>query len=105
MHAEDYNPETILIIVLLIFILAFIGGCALPQPEPIVIERACAFAELNPKSKLPPVDFIKPDEGCAHYRCLDEKNALLLKEREVLLRYDSNYARELYLETKERCTK
>ena len=75
------------------------------RPEPVVIERACPFAELNPKSKLPKVRFVQPEEGCPYYRCLDEENAENLKQREIRLREDSNYARKLYEDTKGRCSK
>lgn len=102
MHAEDYSPETTVVIAILIFILAFLGGCATPHPEPVIIERKCSFAELRDKSELPAVEFIRPPE-CPYYRCLDKENAKLLQAREAALRGDSNYARMLYLDTKRRC--
>lgn len=79
--------------------LFFVAGCF--AKPPVVIERSCHFVGPKPKSKLPPVKFAK--EGCPYYRCLDEENAEKMKQREIRLRGDSNYMRELYLKTKERC--
>ncbi len=78
--------------------------CCMPlPPEPVVIERKCAFPELRRKPVLPPVLFVQPDEECTAFRCVDEQNAELLKQREILLREDSNYVRGVYEGVKEIC--
>lgn len=95
------DPKTAFILCVLAIALAVISlGCGTKVVE---LEVRCAFAELEPPPELPAVRFFPPSGGCLFFRCIDEKNARLLQEREALLRGDSRYVREVYEEAKARC--
>ena len=80
-------------------------GCAsLGTPIPTIVTKKCVLPDLAPKKTLPKVSFIKGG-NCLYFRCLDEANAKLLQERELVLIEDVNYVRDLYDAMKKECAK
>ena len=64
-----------------------------PAPAP----QHCAhfaFAEPDPKPRLPVVDLVT--DGCNFYACLDEKNGEKMATKVQMLIDDDNYMRDFY---------
>ena len=89
--------------IMLIIAAIFLTGClGASVPEPIVIERTCAFAELREKPDLPEIEWVAAGE-CPAYRCLDKENYEKLKVRSSTVKTYANYVIKVYNDARERC--
>lgn len=81
-------------------LLIILPGC-LPSstPEPEVIERHCAIADLKPKPTVPAVEWLIVDG----LMCVDPENYVFLKTRQSLISTYANYCTTVYKQTQERC--
>lgn len=68
-------------------------------PEPEIIERRCTLPTLDLKPSVPAIDWVQ--NGVL--MCVDPENYFYLKQRESLIKTDSNYCRKVYNQAQERC--
>lgn len=81
--------------------LLFVFSACIPSstPEPEIIERHCAIADLKPKPSIEEIEWLDHDG----LRCLTPIEYDQLKEGTSLIRSDANYCRNVYKGVQERC--